>query len=933
MDPDLDCGAFGAAEELFHRALDLPEGERAGRLEEWCAGDRALLDEVLGLLDGLSHVEAALAEPKPPPPDPWIGRDLGCWRIERLLGAGGMGAVYLASRTDAEFHMRAAVKVLASRLVLDAAPERFLAERQILARLDHPGIARLIDGGVTALGEAWLAMEYVEGPPLDRWVEQRRPALDGLLRLMLEVCDAVEYAHRNLVLHRDLKPGNILVSAGDRPKLLDFGNARLLGAEASGGLTRLGYRAFTPEFASPEQVLGGAVTAASDVYSLGVVLYRLLTGRAPYVFSTHSSGELVSVLRDAEPPPPSAAITRVASGADAAPTAFEPERRRRELRGDLDAIVMRALCKEPERRYPSVAELAADLHRFLEGHPVAAREATFRYRAGKFIRRRRRALAASFTVAALLAGGVAATAWEARRARVEEARANRRFHSLRDLNRALLFDFYDAVQRLPGSAGVQRALIAESIAQIDRLRRDFPHDPDIAIDAIEAYTRLGGLQRNRADESLVNRRAGAAGDRAADHAAAATLRKALDLAAALAREHPGEARVPRLAGLAEQGLGEVRLDAGDLAAARDHLERAARALDRIAARSDAPAAALADAAGAHFALGDLSSRAPGRREAMAAAEADFTRAGELYRQALEREPTVERSRRGAAVVRLKRAELLREIDPASAADLLSVALADLDRLPEAARAALPNQRLAAALHAQLAGALASLAQYDSAIAHARRALRICASAATLDPAGAGAQADLALASCALADVLDRQACERGAAGDLDAARRAHRSAASLADALRTKSPGDPLWSGITAWSYYRIAALSWRLHEDPAAASAWEQARSRAVGLANRIDVSGNDLTRAATLFSSEEVPPSHRDLARARACAGRLAAFEPSPQGLVVLARIARLDGDRARAANRIAEAEALLPAAAQGRPPSELRKRIEEERKRLRR
>jgi serine/threonine-protein kinase len=303
-----------------------------------------------------------------------------------------MGTVYLAWRSDGLFHRRVAVKVVRPGLDTADVLRRFEREREILARLEHPGIARLLDAGQTPAGRPYLVMEHVEGLPLDRWCAERRPSVEERLRLVLAVCDAVEHAHRNLVAHRDLKPANILVDAEGRPHLLDFGIARLLSGDERGDLTRLGGRPMTPGYASPEQVRGEPVTAASDVWSLGVLLYEMLSGGHPFRKEGRSPREVETAVCDEAPEPPSR-------------SAAEPRLRRR-LAGDLDAVVLRAVRPEPERRYASVDRLAEDLRRHLEGLPVQARGGEAWYRAGRLARRYKSAVAVALLLLAF-AGGMA----------------------------------------------------------------------------------------------------------------------------------------------------------------------------------------------------------------------------------------------------------------------------------------------------------------------------------------------------------------------------------------------------------------------------------------------------------------------------------------------------------------------------------------------
>ena len=298
---ELDIHGRQLVEELFHAALALPSRERAAFVDAQVGGRPTLQRELEGLLATYENQERSggWKEPALEPQElvqTLTGRRIGAWRLERLLGEGGMGAVYLATRQDGQFDQTAALKLIACRLASTPLQDRFRQERQILARLNHPNIARLIDGGTTEEGDPYLVMDYVEGTPLDEYFERHRLPIRRRLELFLTVCSAVHYAHQNLVVHRDLKPDNILVLDDGTPKLLDFGTAKLLPERIGPDVTQVGFRAFTPAYASPEEVLGNPVTTASDVYSLGVILYRILAGKPPYELQDYSTGELIRVV-------------------------------------------------------------------------------------------------------------------------------------------------------------------------------------------------------------------------------------------------------------------------------------------------------------------------------------------------------------------------------------------------------------------------------------------------------------------------------------------------------------------------------------------------------------------------------------------------------------------------------------------------------------
>jgi serine/threonine-protein kinase len=411
-------GRWERIESALDRLWEMPGQERDAALEALRAGDPELAAEVERLLraderagDFLGRAAAdrmdvplvevldqATASLRP-------GEEtFGPYRVERLLGRGGMGRVYLAHRTGADFQQRVALKVLDT--AAPGAGERFRAERRILARLEHPNVARFLDGGVTDAGLPWLAMEYVPGLPLTTWCEERGLGVRARVELFERVCDAVRHAHRNLVVHRDLKPSNVLVSEAGEVKLLDFGIAKVFEEDSSDpGRTVTGVRPMTPAYAAPEQVRGDPVTTATDVYGLGALLFELLTGRRPFVAAAGS--ELERAILESDPPSLSRAASR--SGAS--------------LRGDLETIVAKALAKEPAERYPTVDALLEDLRRHRTGEPLLARPATFRYRAAKFLRRHRWQSAAAGLIVLLLLGGVAGVAREGRRAERQAERA------------------------------------------------------------------------------------------------------------------------------------------------------------------------------------------------------------------------------------------------------------------------------------------------------------------------------------------------------------------------------------------------------------------------------------------------------------------------------------------------------------------------------
>jgi len=554
--------------DLVPEALDLPPAERAAFLDGACTApdgtiDAALRREAALLVDAADAADATGALDSPIAGLAGAGavtgalpERVGPWRVTGLLGEGGMGVVYRAERDDGLFTRTVALKQIRPGLGR-LFGGRLEAERQVLARLEHDGIARLYDGGVEG-GVPYVVMELVEGQPITAYADARKLGTEARVRLFVQVCEAVAYAHRHLVVHRDLKPGNVFVDGRDvkapTVKLLDFGIAKLLGEDADSALLTQTQAAHTPAYAAPEQLRRGPITTATDVYALGVMLYELLAGRRPYDLSQATAAEAERIVTSVEPPPASAVA---------------PDARARALRGDLDTIVAKALAKEPERRYAAAADLADDLRRHLDGQPVTARPATVGYRVGRFVRRHTLGVAATAAVALALIAGAGVALWQAREARAEAARAatvNAFLVDLfnapnpevegRDVRVASLLDraaaALDSAGGNPTDEATLRltlgityrglALYDESDAQLRRAlalrtRLHGPDHPDVA----EVEESLGRM--------LIER---------GEYAAADTL---LRHALAVHRRHDGE----RSAQVSEvlNDLGQVRYDEGD----------------------------------------------------------------------------------------------------------------------------------------------------------------------------------------------------------------------------------------------------------------------------------------------------------------------------------------------------------------------------------
>src|SRR6185312_15298395 len=462
-------------------------------LEQQCGSDAELLESIQALLRSLRRerdLSETLLNEKPD-----IGsrnKRLGPYQILSLLGRGGMGAVYLAQRADGQYEKKVAIKLVDLPLATEVFFDRFRQERQILAGLDHPDIAGLLDGGISEEGILYLVMEYVEGEPIDAYCSKWAPSLSEKLKLFIRVCQAVQYAHQNLIIHRDLKPDNILVSADGAPHLLDFGTAKLLSPDKvadAQGLTRHGFLSFTPAYASPEQVLGKAITTASDTYSLGVLLYLMLTGHLPYELNEFTTEEMLEIICNRAPDPPRSS------------DATFPD-------SDLEAILAKALRKEPEARYPTAEQFASDVEAYLEHKPVSARKGTFRYTAQKFLRRNRLAISFASILLLTVIAGVIGTIWQAHVARRAEQRAEERSKDLLQLSDRLLSELDSAIQELPGSTGAQQLLISGVLANLDPMTAEAQHDKATGLSLAKAYMRLGNLQGNPYEQNIGDQQGG-----------------------------------------------------------------------------------------------------------------------------------------------------------------------------------------------------------------------------------------------------------------------------------------------------------------------------------------------------------------------------------------------------------------------------------------
>jgi eukaryotic-like serine/threonine-protein kinase len=499
----MDAEKWRRVKEVFDGALACESDAQSQYIAQACQGDPDVLSEVETLLQHhrqansrfLKHAEMGPRETtsiaEADLPSSRIGSRVGVYQILEEIGHGGMGQVFRAGRVDGLYEKQVAVKLVRGGFDAASLLERFRNERQILASLDHPNIAHLLDGGTADDGTPYLVMELIEGVPIDEYCAAHAQSIPERLKLFRRVCAAVQYAHQHLVIHRDIKPSNILVTADGVPKLLDFGIAKIFGPTASSETTL--FRPLTPEYASPEQVRGDAITTATDIYSLGVVLYQVLTGRSPYVLKTHSSHELALAICEKEPQKPSSIVLarEPASAAAKAQSEEKPSERtpgklRRRLSGDLDNILLMALRKEPQNRYPSVERFSEDIRRHLEGLPVTAARGSWSYRARKFATRHKAGVAAGCAVILSLALGFTLTLREKRI-------AERRFNDTRKLANSLIFEIDKAVGDLPGATAARKLLVNRALEYLDGLSKDAKGDASLERELATAYDRVGDV--------------------------------------------------------------------------------------------------------------------------------------------------------------------------------------------------------------------------------------------------------------------------------------------------------------------------------------------------------------------------------------------------------------------------------------------------------
>jgi eukaryotic-like serine/threonine-protein kinase len=918
---------------IFDHAASLQPEERNDFLQHRCNGDDALLAEIQSLLsaseseeatsrkfltggltsqggssDGVrlsSHAsqegsprnEASSAERV----HEFAGRQIGPYQLEQLIGRGGMGAVYLASRSDGHFEQKVAVKLIDLPLVANIYSKQFRIERQILAGLSHPFIARLLDGGVSADGELYLAMEYIDGTSILSYCDQKNLSLRDRVILFKDVCNAVQYAHQNLVIHRDLKPDNILVVADGTPRLLDFGTAKIMSEAAEitpGELTRHGLLSFTPQYASPEQVLGKPISTASDVYSLGVLLFRLLAGVPPYELKQFTTEEMLRIICAESPPRPSA-VAVLPEIPDA----------------DLDSVVLKALRKEPEERYQTADQLAADLQAWLDDRPVLARRDSFRYRASKFARRNKLALGAVSVVFATVVCGAAAVFWQWRVAVRERATADVTAQEMHGLSDSFLSEIDTAVRDLPGSTPVRQLMVSRVLEHLDHLAEKTREDRTTQLYLAEAYRRLGSLQGNGYEQNL--------GDA---QGAIVSLNKALAIIDRLKVGSHDDPILLETYGKILETRGTVYFGHGPLENGIGDIRNAINAFDQVATRPSATAEQLANGGEAYHHLGDMlgETTVPNAGDYAGALRA-YEQARDSYQRALRLDPSNVRSKYEIAMYPMKAGQILTLTDPAAAIDNFRESNALWKALPLKDRSSTIAQRTIRYNDILIALSYDYLRDYEDALALARPLDAELGRIAGADPKNSQAWEDysfiLEIEARAYIDMLNPLLYSHARADLLQILPNAvatEERCAAAAEKLAAFNSDDPSWESFFALQRVLLGALKQmqnpngdgprltesgitvlRQHIPPNLNSSEALQHAAAAMLA--VDVVYLRDSRLAVLYAENLVALSHHS----------------NPNDLLLLAQAYRANGESTKAVATAREGLRLLPPPKSGMRP----------------
>jgi len=749
--------SWADAKRVFEAALDLPEADRAAFVDQACSGNTALLEEVRSLLTWHKGSTGFLETPAGRVGDMpteaasavrLIGKSVGPWRILDVVGSGGMGVVYRAERADAAFRRHAALKVVRPGPDSPQIVERFRLERETLASLDHPNIARLMDGGTTTDGQPFFVMELVDGEPIDRYCDDHRLTIDERLDLFRKVCAGVQYAHENLVVHRDIKPDNILVTSDGVPKLLDFGVAKLLsrdGAQPEDPMATAATWAMTPDYASPEQMSGRPSTTATDVYSLGVLLHVLLTGARPYTLTGTTPAAIEKQLLEFTLIPPSErAVSSPESAERAARRGTNALKLAKRLTGDLDAIVLRALGRLPSSRYSSVEQLAEDVARHRAHRPVHARGRARGYATRLFVRRHRGAIAAAALLVVVLVGGVVAIVWQASQAAEARRRAERRFNDVRALAGAFIFDVYDAIDDVPGATPARQLIVQKAVQYLESLAREASGDAGLQRELARAFIRVGDVQGNPNKANV--------GD---PSGAIASYERAIALAEAVRADAPGNIEALRVLALAHQQRGDVLAVTGDKNKALTDTQTSAELYAQIGRRDGATLEDRVAVGLSSIKLGDLLGN-PNFQNLGRAGSANlaYTKARETFRQLDQAAPSDIRVRRYLGVTLERIGTMYEDAKQWTDAATAYQESFEIRRgLAEREPTHRDIQRDLGIAHEKVANVLLAQGNAAGAVAEQRQALAVFERLGSADPTDANAARTVAVSRENLGDAL------------------------------------------------------------------------------------------------------------------------------------------------------------------------------------
>ncbi|HTQ53925.1 MAG TPA: protein kinase [Bryobacteraceae bacterium] len=869
-------------EALFDELCLLDDDSRRAALHTRCETNPSLRAAAERMLRAYDEERAANADAHRAA----AGRRYGAWETVKLLGRGGMGEVWLARRADGQHEQQAAIKILSPYLAAPDSLSRFRRERQLLARLEHPHIARLLDGGMSPHGEPYLVMEYVEGTRLDRYCDEHGLPAPARLELMIEVCAAVSTAHQYLVVHRDLKPANILVGQDGQPKLLDFGIAKVLDNDSTLERTATANMFLTPVYASPEILRGQPATVASDVYSLGVILYELLAGRRPFDAAKLGPAGLIQAVTATDPPPP---------GIDK----------------DLDSIVLKALARNPEERYGSAAQLADDLRRYLDGLPVAAVARSHWYVARKFVRRNRLAVSAAAVLLLSLAAGLAGTLWQARRARQEGLLAEQRFNDARKLANYLLFDLYDSVGKIPGTMPVQADMASRALQYLDHLAAGQGNDPALRLELARGYLKLGDVLGHRpgSGDTLGN-----------TTQAIASNRKAMALAAPLVREHPDNTEARRAVAAAEEGLGVALNISGRYQEAASWLRQAAENFEQLASPRDARS--LQEAGTAWFTLGkQISEKGAYINFDAAAPLANIGKAIGEYEAALKLSPRDPVLLKLLATTYESKGRIDSMPNPSLGMTDYTAALDLLARLPAAEQQTVDVRNLRAMMLLHLGWDKGQLNDFKGALSDLEQARPVLDELSASDPQNVGA-------AFRRVDLYRSLGMIHGYAGHKAEALASFRQAIDILDWAVPRDPANIAYPLLRAEMQNRVANLLVDAKRDAEARRFAEASVAYFRKIGDSPTATAPQLMEVVKCLAETHVQ-SLRDYPAALRYALRAdqVAQGKNPAVLGYVAEVYSLNGDKAKAVAAAQRGLAQVPPTKPGAAPSQLRKWLEDE------